>query len=182
MCCVTYSAGSNSCIWPPLQIRCQTRFPVVVWVFFFSFCKPTCQKSYFSSIGRQLLAQEQSCSGFLQVNSGANTVPSPFFLLRCRCCSLSALGARGHVLLGRTPPPPWRASVPTAPVAWQSSFLHAATRLWRRWGRGWANVFQHFFLGIYYGAVAFLQSGLLLLQLLMQAPDGAQQQKPSVHS
>lgn len=84
---------------------------------FFSFCKPVCQKSYFSSIRRQLLAQEQSCSSFLQVNSGANAVPSPFFLLCCCCCSLSALGARGHVLLGRTTPPPWHASLPTAPVA-----------------------------------------------------------------
>lgn len=88
MCHITYSTGSNSCIWPPLQIRCQTGFPVVVSFFVY---KSICQKSYFSlrlcmCIMRQLLAQGQSCSSFLQRSLGANILSSLFFLLCCSCC------------------------------------------------------------------------------------------------
>lgn len=154
--------------------------PSLWW--FFSFYTPTCQKKSFFTlrlwvgIRSQLLAQVHPCSFFLQINSGANAVPS--LLSSCSAAAAVSSPLWAHM---RTAPL-WHAGLLVALVALQSSFLQAATWLRRRWGRCWANVFQHFFLCIYHRAIAFLQPGLLLLQLPVQTPDGTQQQEPPVHS
>lgn len=155
----------------------MTRFPVCGDFFLLQTHLP--KKSFFTlrlwvETGSQLLAEVHPCSFFLQINSEGSAVPS---LLSSGSAVLLFPLCSAHT---RTPPL-WHASLLAALVAWQSSFLQAATWLRRRWGRGWANVFQHFLLCIYHRAIAFLQPGLLLLQLPMQAPDGAQQQEPSVH-
>lgn len=172
--------GYQPCIQPPLRIRWQTRFLVCSDFFFLEAYLP-----------KKILFHVEALNGH-QESPSCTGSPLLFFppdKFRAQCCTLSPLLSLDLLLLlfplhsahTRTPPL-WHASLLGALVAWQSSILQAATWLQRRWGRGWANVFQHFFLCIYHRAVAFLKPGLLLLQLPVQTPDGAQQQEPSVHS